>query len=96
MHHLRRKNLNELIWRQIRESISTLMILNELSLMMKYLKKLSAEMQKSNPSSDILDSLMMQTFANRRKSILESRITVSEICDKYPLLRKPKHVSEIF
>ena len=60
------------------------------------IKKLSAEMQKSNPSSDILDSLMMQTFANRRKSILESRITVSEICDKYPLLRKPKHVSEIF
>ena len=60
------------------------------------IKKLSAEMQKSNPSSDILDSLMMQTFANRRKSILESRITVSEICDKYPLLRKPKHVSEVF
>ena len=60
------------------------------------IKKLSAEMPESNPSSDILDSLMMQTFANRRKSILESRITVSEICDKYPLLRKPKHVSEVF
>ena len=39
---------------------------------------------------------MMQTFANRHKSILESRITVSEICDKYPQMRKPKHVSEVF
>ena len=53
-------------------------------------------MQKSNPSSDISDSLMMQTFANQRKSLLESRITASEICDKYQLLRKLKHVSEVF
>ena len=34
------------------------------------IKKLTAEMQKSNPNSDFLDSLMVQTFANRRKSIL--------------------------
>ena len=53
-------------------------------------------MQKSNPSSDISDSLMMQTFANQHKSLLESRITASEICDKYQLLRKLKHVSEVF
>ena len=60
------------------------------------IKKICAEMQKSNPSSDISDSLMMQTFANQRKSLLESRITASEICDKYRLLRKLKHVSEVF
>lgn len=57
------------------------------------MKRLSAEIHKSTPNTDILDTLMGQTFANRRKSILESRFTASELCDKYPLLRKPKHVS---
>ena len=64
-----------------------LMILNQLSLMKYLLNGISKNFllkcrKRSNPNSDILDSLMMQIFANRRKSILECRIIVSEICDK--------------
>ena len=60
------------------------------------LKKLSSEMLKSNPSTEVLDTLMEQTFANRRMSVLKSEISVSHLCEEYPLLRKPKHVSHYF
>lgn len=54
--------------------------------------KLSSELQKTNPSSEVLYALMEQTFANRRSSVLKCELSLSEICEKYPLLRKPKHV----
>ena len=58
------------------------------------IKKLSSELLKTNPSSDVLYALMQQTFANRRSLILKSELSFSGICEKYPLLRKPKHVCE--
>lgn len=60
------------------------------------IKKLSAEAQKSNPNTEVLNSLMEQTFTNRRMSVLNGQVRVLELCEKYPLLRKPKHVSLLY
>ena len=53
------------------------------------MKKLSCVILKRNQSTDILNSLMEQTFTNRRISVLNSELGVLEICEQYPLLRKP-------
>ena len=74
------------------------MMYNQLLLKIKVsfernMKTLFSEILKSNPSTEILNSLMEQTFTNRCMSVLNSELSVLELCEQYPLLTKPKHVS---
>ena len=57
------------------------------------MKKLASELSKPIPKPDILKELMRLTFMNRRMSVLSGEIRTVDLCEKYPLLRKPKHVS---
>lgn len=56
-------------------------------------KKLATELSKVKPSPLVLEDLMKQTFPNRRSSILNGDVGIIQICESFPLLRKPKHVS---
>ena len=55
-------------------------------------KKMMAELSKSNPNADVLNDLMEQTYSMRRKAILTGDFFISDIIEKYTLLKKPKHV----
>ena len=47
------------------------------------IKKLSAEAQKSNPNTEVLNSLMEQTFTNRRMSVLNGQVRVLELVPSF-------------
>lgn len=55
--------------------------------------RLSKELEKTKPNNDVLVDLMHQTFPNRCQWILNKEHPVSLVCEKFPLLRSPGHVS---
>ena len=55
--------------------------------------RLSKELEKTKPNNDVLVDLMHQTFPNRRQWIISDEHPVSLICEKFPLLKSPGHVS---
>ena len=56
------------------------------------MKKLTAELLKAHPTSENLEDLMKQTYHYRRACILSGELSSLDVCDKFPLLKKPKHV----
>ena len=57
------------------------------------MKKLMAELAKPRPVGENLEDLMKLTYPNRRSSILFGEATLLDICDEFPLLKKPKGVN---
>lgn len=76
---------------QYMESIEEIMV-DDTVAFDRVIKRLSLEVSKPHPNPQVLEDLMNQTYPNRRASILAGEVGVIELCDKYPLLRKPKHV----
>ena len=58
------------------------------------MKKLSTELSKARPDPEILENLMAQTYANRRASVVGGELGLLDVYEKFPLLRKPKYVSQ--
>ena len=56
------------------------------------MKKLAAELLMAHPISENLEDLMMQTYPNCRASILSGKLSLVDVLEKFPLLKKPKHV----
>lgn len=54
---------------------------------------LENELQKENPKGKRVRRAMKDTFAGRRKWIQDSCPPVSDIIDKFPLLKESKYVS---
>ncbi len=52
-----------------------------------------SELAKSHHVPETLEELMRMTYPNRRSSILSGEFGLLEVCEKFPLLRKPKHLS---
>ena len=59
------------------------------------MKRMSTEMEKVKPNPEILVDLMKQTFPNRRDWIIQEGHHVSLVCEKFPLLKYPIHVSTL-
>lgn len=55
-------------------------------------KKMLSELSKKNPNPEVLEDLMEQTYPSRRQDILSGELTVIDACEKFCLLKKPKHV----
>ena len=73
------------------DDVNSIIVDDEISLE-RNMKTMSSELSKTKSSPEVLDELMKQTYRNRRASVLSGGVGVLEICDKFPLLRKPKHV----
>ena len=56
------------------------------------MKKLMAELAKPRPVGENLEDLMKLTYPNQRSLILSGEETLLNICDKFPLFKKPKNV----
>ena len=59
----------------------------------RHMTRMTKELEKLNPNPDILIELMRQSFPNRRNWIITEEHPVSAVCEKFPLLRSPGHVS---
>ena len=60
------------------------------------LELLEQELAKTEPSHDILMSLMTRTFPMRRPSIVDSEaLSVKDILKQYPLLKRSAYVSAL-
>ena len=77
------------------DDVNSIIVDDEISLE-RNMKRMSSELSKTISSPKVLDELMKQTYPNRRASVLGGGVGVLEICDKFPLLRKPKHVRTFF
>ena len=59
------------------------------------LKLLKDEISKPKSSKEIIKTLMTRTFPYRRKSLLESEVSVSECVKELPVLKKYEYVSYV-
>jgi len=57
------------------------------------MKLLSQENGKAKPNMETVKELMIRTFPQRRKWILDEEHLVVDICQEYPFLRKQTIVS---
>ena len=60
------------------------------------MKRLAAEMLKAHPLALILEDLMRQTYPNCRASILSGESSLTDTCEKFPLLKNAKHVCIVY
>lgn len=54
---------------------------------------LQKELQNKRPNSSAIKSLMVRTFSERRKEVLDGGKMVSTLCEEYPFLKRETYVS---